>query len=545
MIRPPSDFSCATGQPIFTLVMSYQLRTCSGDSNQQGDRSTCQDIGPIASATSVKIVCTDADRGTALDVSPPLVPVGDNIFLTNPQVGALPQRVSCVVANSSNNAVLQVVAFDTSGQVVLDIKHGFGSLVVEGCDQKLCSQRFIYGTTVTNTGSRISELQELDLKLGFEANAINLVNTVTPRVLAPGRSADAADVIRVVDLCSVTDLGAVATAVALPQGTNFVGPCQDSKRLVINNVPECSLNVDLTCEQVRNGVDCRRITRETRTRCGCATCARELRFQYTAASCGTNVPGSGITCTDTGVSENTARVVFKRGFADLFEADVRVGGNVVWSNNGNCLPDTFSVFILRSGSSIVTQSLDISTRCAVPNNGIVLLTKAGALRFSGYSCSSTDVHNCFEDVAQEACVENGGTTLLVLTNFNLDVNGNFTDILRISGNDRQLTPGERNCGTVTSPVERCRANVFQSIASARTSTQCDDVDVAFDQITFNIGSPPVPAPTRVPTAGISAAPVRRPIGPGPTPPFPTPGGNPECPTEIRPVFAPPLPTNCP
>ena len=548
-VGPPAESKCATGQPIFNLVMSYQASTCARDANQQESKSVCEDSAPINPSASVKIVCVDADAPTiAMDVEPSVVPPGGIVVITNANVGPLPTTVSCVIANSNTNVVLQAVKFDTSGKVELDLKDRYGALEVEGCDDLQCRENFIYKTIVTNNGLRTAQINELSMKLAFEDDPIDLLTRFTPRALPPNTAKGAEDIRRVVDLCTETDLSSTVSVVAVPQGNNFVGSCQDRKTVTLLNDPPCALNVTLNCTGVDTGFlgkNCSDITRETRTRCTCATCARELRFRYTAKQCGRNVAGSGISCTNVTNSPpaDRARIVFKRGLADLFEATVDDNEDAIWSNQGNCLPDDFDVFIMRPGTNIVTQTLSINSRCSTPSFGQVLLNDFGALRFSGYTCELNDVHNCFERVAYLGCAENDGTKLRELDSFTLDINGNFIDILRVSGNDNLLFPGESTCHREPTEVKRCQSNSNKAVASAKARFPCNGADVAFDEVSFNIGNPPVPAPTRTPTAGISAAPVRRPPS-VPSPPFPTPPS--VCPPNnaLRPVFAPPLPPGC-
>ena len=551
-VRAPPDIRCATGQPIFNLVLRYMGGDCAEDSNQQGDSSTCEDQSDINQSLSAKIVCVDADTPTtAMDVTPNVVMVGGRILITNANVGPLPDRVSCVIANSSTNRVHQVIVINTSGDLELDLKDRYGALEVDGCDSLQCSDTWTWSTSVVNTGTTSATVNQLTYNLTIDDGAseeVDLFATFTPRQIAPDSAVAAQDVTRVMDLCTMNNVTAFASVSATEQGTEFANPCSDTKQLTQMIEPDfCRLNVSLTCTSSGSGFsgkNCSEITRETRTRCACSQCARELRFRYTGNMCGTNVAGSGITCRNvtSSVPQDRALISFKRGFADLLRAEVELGEDVIFSNNGNCLPDTFTIYIVRVGSSpVVTQTIDLNTRCSTSSFGQVLLTDLGALRFSGYSCDLTsDVHNCYEDVDYVSCVENDGTTSRELSSFNLVVNTNETDLLRLGSFSSILTPGDHNCVNVPADVERCRVNAVVATASATAvvDSKCPS-GTASQQVEFTVGNPPFPAPTRAPTIAIGPAPAPSPVI-APTAPSACPPSS-----AFRPVFAPPLPTNCP
>jgi hypothetical protein len=533
---PPKETSCATGPSIFSLVLSYQATICRFSSNQQGSLSLCQYVGAIDPVASVKISCYDFDRPIVpMDVKPNVVTRGDRFTMSRRAVGSLPTRVACDIRNSTTDALVQRVSINTSGDVELDLKDRYGSLQIEGCDNKYCFEKFLYGTRVRNKGTQSFTLSEL--QLDFETvSSVDLTSFVSSKVIGPGASVIASVAEREVDLCITNDYSAEGYL----EGTPAIGGrcAYTGQRLSLLNEAACDLAVSLDCKGVGSlagdlaGVDCKSITSETELKCRCTDCARELRFRYTGAKCPPqNSVGFNCTNVTMTVPAGGARVVIRTGSDDLYDEEVLLGEDVVLVRAGkSCLPEILDVFVLRPSSSIVTQRFSINTGCARAGTGLALLGRYGAFNFSGYSCGSTSTHNCFVDVQHGVCAENEGTEEKTLSLFGLVVNGGVYDLLAGSStNARKVPPGRSWCnGTVVTQFERCRMNTFRSVAIAEAGPTCNDT------------ATPISVNIEPGDSGIDPEPTASPKPPTPKPPSPTPPP-PKPPTPRPPRPRPPTP----
>ena len=538
MIHPPRDTKCATGESIFTLVFSYQASACALESNQQLDNADCEDTGNINPSSNVKIVCVDADQvSRAIDVEPNVVGRGDRVRITNPSVGPLPKRLSCAIADSTNNVILQGVVLDTSGNVQLDLKDKYGALQLEGCDSKKCFDRWTFTSSVKNIGTTDLVLRQFELDVAFESSSdpVNLLDGSVNPLLPVGSATAGIDQVRTVDLCGAGNLGANASAV-VATAAGIPGSCNFSEALVLPNQPDCNLNMSLTCSghgdaaKELQGVACQNFVGEPEQRCKCPDCARELRFRYTGELCGPNVPGAKCRNVTSAMPHSAARVLIRRGYTDMLDVPrVEVGRDVIFRNRGGCLPNDFTMFAMRVGTSIVSQQVDIVTNCN--NVGIPLMGSFGGFNFSGYSCNDTNVHNCFVDVAHNACIENDGTATRVLESFMLDVTGTSTEVFNLldgtNANDRQLTAGEKYCDTRITQIKLCTNNTkYTTIASAGVGTLCPDAGVVSQGLNFSIFGSGVRPP---PPEDIEPEDPSSPDG---------------CPTGPVSVFDPPPPPGC-
>ena len=474
----PSNTQCATGNPLFSLQFEYTASGCNGHANQQGNRADCLDVGSLSSTAQVSIRCVQlGNSANVLDANPARVVPGEYFTISSARAGALPSSISCEVSNpnvSGSSGILQTVTFDASGTYELDLKDGFGSLRLIRCDSKTCLDRFRYRTTVTNLDTRNIQITQLSLDFTSDGT-VNLLQSVKPRVLGPGAVATA-DYTRNVDLCEAADLGATARVSAA--STSSTSTCSDSIRLTIPIVPRCSLAITQTCKGYGNaagplrGRNCQQIPGESSSSCSCPNgCARELRFRYIAQPCLAST--AGFSCRDvTGVlPQDAARIVIQRldSLVTIYDNPrVARGEEIMFSNNNACLPASFTVQIMLVGTSQVMQTLTIAPNCGPGSPGIRLLGPYGAVRFTGYTCNASNVHNCFVDIEHSACVKNDGTDTRTLTTFDLEFGNSLYNLLQgVSQSDRTLPAGDSFCNQVVTQLALCRSGSYRAIASAR------------------------------------------------------------------------------
>ena len=565
-VEPPQDKKCSTGSPIFTLWFEYTANGCNKDANQQGEASTCRDVGTITSNGSVGVVCVDTDnKNTKLRVQPDLVPPGGRFSVARDRVGALPGNITCSILDEKGKKVLQIVSLETSGKIGtdLDLKDGFGSLQLMQCDSKTCLDLFTYSTSATNVGFEDTVILRYNIDLFF-GEVRDVRDQLSTEVLAPNTVADAS-ITEQVDICDKGNNGGTAN-VRVSVGGTVSGSCDTSNTLELPVNPECKLGVELDCvgagDQARDlkGVDCRFFNRELETTCRCAAGARELRFRYTAKRCAPNVPGSGFTCEDLASPDlaYSADFVFRIGETTLYTQNgVKIGEDVIFTNNNEVLPNTFTILVVQPGTSQVVQRIQITTNCASSTySGTVarLLRDYGSLNFSGYSCNRNRIHNCYVDVKYTVCAENDGLATRTLDEFTLELDYPREDpvlfnlLINPTPNDRELLPGESYCVVQPSEVQLCQGTgTHVAIGSATLKDTCPDTSgaAAFAELTFDLIADTSPPPTRSPTLNIGpeVPTYRPPPGPGkptvPTVPRPIP---PSKPTPAgcgpKPVFAP-------
>ena len=479
---PPSNNQCARKRSLYTLFFTYQATGCGTHSNSQGSQASCEDLGVLSASGTVGIVCYDGDnKGTEMQVMPSQVSPGDYFSVSNARVGKLPTRLRCVIVSTTKNQVFQLIEFDTSGKVELDLKDRFGAMQVEGCDSKKCFEDWAYHTTVNNTNTTDALLLQLSLDLNFRPSPLDLLEGVSNknRVIAPGAVFTAPVQRSRVDLCGEPDLGAKASAV-MTSDFHLAGCGTVSEPLVISNDVGCKLRTSVSCKGTGDkaksleGADCRTISQERATRCRCSSCARELRLRYTGNSCGKNSPG--FTCNNIATPANAARAIARYSSINIAEIQkIERGEDFVIANGGKCLPETFTVFVTVYGTSQVTQTFTITTGCSGAQ-GLSMLGSYGAFDFVGYSCNELNVHNCFLEVEEEVCVDNEGTRIRTLDSMVLETDGTPLDMLKgTSTNDRKLRPGTTFCNSTVTEIELCANKKYKLVGSAEVKdADCPD-----------------------------------------------------------------------
>lgn len=416
-----------------------------------------------------------------MQVMPSQVSPGDYFSVSKRSVGELPTRIRCAIISTTENQVFQQIEFDTSGDVELDLKDRFGAMQVEGCDSKKCFEDWTYLTTVRNTNTTDVMLLQLNLDLNFRSDPVDLLEGVpnTDKVIAPSGIFSAPDKRVRVDLCGEPDLGAKASAV-MTSDYHLAGCGAVSDPLDVTNNVGCKLRTTVKCSGTGDkakdleGVDCRAITRETAARCRCGNCARELRLRYTGNMCGKNMPG--FSCNNVTTPAATAGAIARYGSTNIAEIEkIELGEDFIIKSGNKCLPEAFTVFVTSYGTSMVTQTFTITTGCS-GTQGLSMLSSYGAFDFVGYSCNEQNVHNCFLEVEQEVCVDNGGTRTRTLESMILEADEVPLDMLDgASANDRKVLPGATICNARITEIELCVNKSHKLIASSRVKdADCPD-----------------------------------------------------------------------
>ena len=421
-IKPPTDTRCAKGNPPFTLYFTYKAEGCGQHTNRQGKASTCKDLGVLSKSGSVGIVCVDAENvQVKMVVLPDVVAPGDDFTVSLERIGTFPAKTACSIVSTSSTEVFQKVTMDTSGKFDLDIKDRFGALQLEGCDDIRCVREWTYGTELVNTRENDFTIDKYDLVLDV-GETIDLLPFIESKIVVGKGGLKSIPVPVDVDVCTEGELGATAQIVLTDNASREqCGGSSDPLR--ISNDVDCKLDLSIECTGSKNnaadlsGVDCTVFVGEQRGQCLCGSCARELRFRYTASDCSATTAQQGFVCSDLGPLPTEARVVVKQGETNIFEAkSVKVGEDIIVSNGGLCLPDALTVYVMPTRTSNPAQVFDLTTSCASnPNKGIMLLNPYGAFNFVGFSCNENSIHNCFVEVEHKVCVDNGGTNPRVRT----------------------------------------------------------------------------------------------------------------------------------
>jgi hypothetical protein len=217
----PPVATCANGQPIESIALSYHDSKCEPIGNNQRSEAFCNDTQVIDFTQAVDIMCRDGEKGDPLTVDPAKVPPGGVITVTNPG-GSLPKKVDCAIFDAAG-AIYQQTILDASGTVPLDLKNTFGALTLESCaaDQN-CLQRLSYQIGIKNIGTNDIEVTAIDFTLS--ERSVDLLNAIAENPLVP----DQATVIEAtgpVDICSGGDYAAAVDVRGNPPNGNT---CQDN-----------------------------------------------------------------------------------------------------------------------------------------------------------------------------------------------------------------------------------------------------------------------------------------------------------------------------
>lgn len=288
---------------------------------------------------------------------------------------------------------------------------------------------------------------------------------------------------------------------------------------------ECSIDSCLNCTTVVDGteISCEEIPAELKPVCSCAECVRTLSFIYTGKACPVNQLATG-KCTDSGPNPFVAGYRITNA---LDETEVLATGQVQQGDEINidavaisgCIPDTLAVTI-SVPTGAVTQTFTVDSSCD-GGRGLILIEDYGAFEAYGYSCSSSDAHNCRQDVAYGLKVCNTGTDQQRVYDFFLREKETisdeevFCDITEnVNAELLALNPGECYYDTKPSSFNRCQESSFCVDAVANATNPITGIPKncpGADEMKFGWpGLPtldPTPSPSPEPTIAPSPAPT--------------------------------------
>jgi hypothetical protein len=194
----------ADGSDLSIVTFEFQSTPCAGGDNDQGTDAVCTDVGPGVppSGADVSIVCEDNAEMSAivLTVTPSSgITAGDTFTVEEMNGGPLPLSMVCTISDTGSGAVLQTNTFDLSGDVSLDLKDSFGSLILVSCNDVTCIEELNVVYNLSNVGP--DSMTFLDLFRDFNGVAENLVSQVTPNPLLPGQSTSVSEEFTI-DVCT-------------------------------------------------------------------------------------------------------------------------------------------------------------------------------------------------------------------------------------------------------------------------------------------------------------------------------------------------------
>jgi hypothetical protein len=194
----------ADGSDLSIVTFEFQSTPCAGGDNDQGTDAVCSDVGPGVppSGADVSIVCEDNAEMSAivLTVTPSSgITAGDTFTVEEMNGGPLPLSMVCTISDTGSGAVLQTNTFDLSGDVSLDLKDSFGSLILVSCNDVTCIEELNVVYNLSNVGP--DSMTFLDLFRDFNGVAENLVSQVTPNPLLPGQSTSVSEEFTI-DVCT-------------------------------------------------------------------------------------------------------------------------------------------------------------------------------------------------------------------------------------------------------------------------------------------------------------------------------------------------------
>lgn len=510
-VQPPSATCGATGDPIRVVSFTYEPDcTCDKSRNRQGDLSQCRDLGDLVDS-NVILTCTDLFN-SPLNVNPSNIRPGDEVVVTPVNGLALPAIMNCTISNL-NDETLQWNQIDVSGEIELDLKNKFGALQLESCDDQNCLEEVCVEYTVRNLGEVPMSVTTLDVEFNKEGT-VDLLSSVIPNPVPVGGIVPVKQEINI-DYCvpQTVCLSALVEADPPPPGDS----CQDTDELKFDIVPECIVNVELTCTQDKTGDQCSDIPSLDLETCDCPSpnCATELVFEYTGNMCPSNPPGYTCPVNNPLLDPNGAVLTIGNGLNILFSDRVQVGILFTVDNNGFCIPNDLTIRVGDSNINdpILRQEVDLSTGCNAERTGVSLSQDIGAVRFFGYDCRDPGdggPASCLTDVTFEACAENAATVPVELTTFDVTVMGETRSLPVVP----TLLPGASLCDPIMKTISLCEPQTIIASALVEANiTNCEDDEL----IAFNI-LPNTFAPTSSPTEPPTESPTELPSIPPSAPP---------------------------
>jgi hypothetical protein len=261
----------------------------------------------------------------------------------------------------------------------------------------------------------------------------------------------------------------------------------------------CIVEVELNCTAVFQGtpIECEEIPAEENFVCTCPDCVRELLFVYTGAPCN-GLP----TCTDTATNPFTAGIRITNAAVPtevLISGEYNIGDTVAIlpASGQSCIPDRLAVSILVP-TTTVTQTFEIDSSCD-GGRELILLENYASFESVGYSCDTSDTHNCFLDVLFEVEVCNLGFGEETIYDLDFVLNGTLEDLtVGVPPEDLVLLSNECYIATVDEVVERCAereyvANATVNATNPLTGPTCEDeAELSFGFTTEPLAPTPLP-----------------------------------------------------
>lgn len=248
-------------------------------------------------------------------------------------------------------------------------------------------------------------------------------------------------------------------------------------------------------------IACVDILAEDEPICDCGNCVREVQFEYTSLPCSPEFSASG-RCSDQAPNPFLAdyRILSCDETGQIFTSgQVQQGDFVtIGTPEGICLPSCMGVEIAVPGGN-VTQSFELDSACNGAR-GLMLSSNYGAFESIGYSCSSTDTHNCFQEVTYDVDVCNRGIDDEQIYDWSLALNGAEIDLLQEK--PALLESDECFTGSTSEFIDRC--NAFEGSAEITANAtnpatglppgcwHTEDIGFGWDQPET---VPPTPTPT--------------------------------------------------
>ena len=153
---------------------------------------------------------------------------GGVFTVTNPSGGVLPNEVICTVS-STMGMILQVITFNTSGNLSLKVGDKFGTLQVTSREECIKVQENTI--TINNTGQTVTEITVVDFE--FDGTVESLIDDVPMRILKPGETANLQIATILMNICQTLTVTAQVRVV----GRKFYGrSCQDEATFVTSVV---------------------------------------------------------------------------------------------------------------------------------------------------------------------------------------------------------------------------------------------------------------------------------------------------------------------
>jgi len=237
MVGPPADTRCSE-IGLSSAIFQYVGGLCGGQANTNG--ADCVDFSTVQPSTDVRVACVNANMNTeVMTLTPNVIRLGDRFAVNAPTGSGLPLKMACTLADATGT-VFQTVFLDTTFN--LNLKHSFGALVLEACDDKTCLDRVDYSVAVRNNGQSSFVMDVLQVDFGTDTTSLLSQVSTTLEVGSSTRT----DLSRAIDVCVAGNYLAEALARVDTQGLT-TNECSSVDSAQFRVAPPCALDVTLEC----------------------------------------------------------------------------------------------------------------------------------------------------------------------------------------------------------------------------------------------------------------------------------------------------------